>query len=742
MNRRWILKTATGLSCLALSACDGDRNVKNPSNATGTSEKTPAVEIGSLLYKPGDPPEPVAPATAATAEIIVPNSVVRLDKKQLISALVDGNIEVIGVPLAPGTAFKPDDGTLMFESADMAHAVPYKRLREGDRIAGNSVVCVLDDLDARVQSEASRKVSEACVIAIGEAKKAADKILEQVSTMKKLGGAASPLELIQLEATYARYLENVAQSQKEKVKAEGDEKRADALRFRHRSRSKDGGIITKLMREPGEFVKAGDPIMEVLSTEDVRVEGILESQNAALVRPGMKVSVEPSVPVGPDMKFGQMFPHRQSVTAVVVTAHAGRPMIVSGSLDNTVSIWDAFPPAGTQPKSSLLSLPPEAQGVRSLAVTGEKVTKHVLATGGEDGKVRLWDLSNLEKISNKPMKELDEAHGTSVASMSFSPDGRFLATAAGREVFIWNVADGKKLYTLAGDFKDGFTSVRFTPQSTLVTVSRDRAMRVWKVGDKAASIERTIDHRKGNVDVLGVSSKGGRALFDQDDGRIDVISLATGLSIGNVQNNGPAARFGTLALFSPDDALVLTAGGDGDIKGELQLWTTPMPGGRGSERTRLVVPGHMTPTCAAFGPEGANWFVVTGTQSGSVHVWTASVLSQKNKERTGQVTAVIPNDARTFRVTVVIDRGTDAGTVLQDKSSATIIVKPSEVAAPPVAGNATAIVPMEPKVPMSVVVPAGGVLPASAVVPASGTGVERFPPVVVPAIPMHEGKPK
>lgn len=725
MKRRWILNTAAGLSCLALTACEDNRKRDTPPPGLKQQEQA-AVDVGGPLYKK-DNPEEVAAATASTAEVVVSNSVVRLDKKQLIAALVDGNIEVIGIPLAPGTAFNKDDGGLMYESADTTRAVPYKRLREGDRIPGGSVVCVLDDLDARVQSEANRDVSRACKVAIGEAKKAASKIHEQVEKMRSAGTATSQVELIQLEATEARYLENVAQSDKERVKAEGEEKRADALRFRHRSRSKDGGIITKLMKEPGEFVKAGDPIMEVLSTEDVRVEGILESQNADIVRPGMKVVIEPSVPVGPDMKFGQIFPHRQEVTAVVVTAHPGRPMIVSASQDNTVAIWDAFPPAGKQRTSFLLSLPAEARGVQSLAVTGEKVTKnaHALATGGADGKVRLWDISNPEKVSKDPAKVFDEAHGTAVASMSFSPDGRYLATAAGREVFIWNVADGKKMYALSGDVKDAFTSVRFTPQSTLVTASRDRALRVWTVGDKAARLDRTIDHRKGNVDMLGISSKGGRALFDQDDGRIDVISLANGLSLGSVQNNGAAARFGTLATFSPDDALVLTAGGDGDMKGELQLWTTPTPGGRGSERKRLVVPGHMTPTCASFGPEGAGWFVVAGTQTGSVHVWSAPVLSQKGKERTGQVTAVIPNDARTVRVTVVVDRGTDAGSVLQDKSSATMIVKPGEaVAPPPAVGNPVAAA--------ANVVPAGGVPPVSAVVPAGAA----FPPVVIPAVPM------
>ena len=265
-----------------------------------------------------------------------------------------------------------------------------------------------------------------------------------------------------------------------------------------------------------------------------------------------------------------------------------------------------------------------------------------------------------------------------VAAMSFSPDGRYLASASGREIYLWNVADGKKLYAFPSDHKDAITTVKFTPQAKLVTASRDKTVRVWNVGDKGAAVERTIDHRKANVDAVGVSSGGGRVLFDQDDGRIEVVSLADGQSVGSILNAAPGARFAGVALFSPDDSFVLTAGGDGDMRGELQVWVTPKPGGRGAEVRRLVTPFHAMPTCADFGPG----FVVIGTQGGGVHLWPFELIKGTTKQRFGRIVSVIRADARNVKVRVETSATSGEFGLLQDKSTATLIIRPDDQPAP------------------------------------------------------------
>ena len=59
------------------------------------------------------------------------------------------------------------------------------------------------------------------------------------------------------------------------------------------------------------------------------------------------------------------------------------------------------------------------------------------------------------------------------------------------------------------------TCLQFTPRSQLVSAGRDQTLRVWSLGRTAARLEATFDQRSGEVAQLGVSSDGGRALFEQ-----------------------------------------------------------------------------------------------------------------------------------------------------------------------------------------------------------------------------------
>jgi WD40 repeat protein len=331
---------------------------------------------------------------------------------------------------------------------------------------------------------------------------------------------------------------------------------------------------------------------------------------------------------------------------------------------------------------------PHPVAVRSVACTppGKKV---LAITGAEDGKLRIWDLTDAAKLPQKPALEPADFHTSPVIAVAISPDGEFAASTAGREVFIWNIASGKKLYALPPEHRDNVTAVSFTPQTTLITVSRDRTLKVWKLGAERAAVARTIDHRSGVVDTLGISPDGGRVLFDQDKDRIDIVDLTSGPTmgqpVGQLSNFGPSVSFAKLALFAPGHApgvlpadqqtpyTVVTAGGEGDLKGGLQVWQVSRAGGRGAEIARLVTHGRAAATCAAFSPHKEAPFLVVGTDRGSVQVWRPPQGPMKKHQ--GRITYIEVTDPRFATVRVEMSNK-DLG--LLDRSSATVIVNPGQ----------------------------------------------------------------
>jgi len=137
---------------------------------------------------------------------------------------------------------------------------------------------------------------------------------------------------------------------------------------------------------------------------------------------------------------------------------------------------------------------------------------------------------------------------------------------------------------------------------------------------------------------------------------------------------GSTASFATLALFNPDDSLLVTAGGEGELKGTLQMWTAPQPGGRGSEVARLMTPSRSSVTCAAFSPVKDSPFLVVGTDRGSVHLWKPPSDTAR-ATAVGKLINIDSTDNRTVTVRVELD---NTRLKLFDRSAATIIINPGQ----------------------------------------------------------------
>jgi hypothetical protein len=118
-------------------------------------------------------------------------------------------------------------------------------------------------------------------------------------------------------------------------------------------------------------------------------------------------------------------------------------------------------------------------GVKAAAYAPDGKT---LATGGNDGTVRLWDTA-----TGKELRHFEE-HKGAVESVAFSPDGRRLASGGQDGVArLWRLGTDDKPEALA-PVNAWLLGVAFSPDGrTLITASRDGgtakvALRMWEVG--------------------------------------------------------------------------------------------------------------------------------------------------------------------------------------------------------------------------------------------------------------------
>lgn len=666
-----------------------------------SSSDDPNADVGQALYKSAPPP-PTPPPLAPGNDPIAIACTVQYEDKQQLSAEVDGKIELIGTPMtlkngryeyvlkdAAGgektIVYDPSrpHAAIIFHPRDEKKELPYWKLNDGDRVADGQILCVLDDQLWISKADSATKIKKASVDSRDSAEKGVKYAKEKVDLDeqgKRLGNVIPLADFLNDVITYERFIENLAQAEQSIAKAEGDLQEAILNLKKHKITSRVDGIIRSIAKRPGEFVHSGEKIMEIQSTEKVRLEGNLDAQFYDLVKRHMDVFVEPAIPSAPVKSHSY---HRSEVGGIAVTGHAKRPLIVSVSLDGAALVWDPNlnnEQGGLQVPFSL----PHPVGVRAVACTPPGSSSNFIITGAEDGKIRIWDAANPVNLAKTPRFEPSDAHASGITAIAVSPDGKCAASAAGREVFIWDLEGGKKMYALPAEHRDTVTSVAFTPQTQLVTAAKDGCLRIWRVGATKAAVAKTIEHRSGAVETLGVSPDGARALFDQNKGRIDLVTLNDAQTTGQLMNAGPGIAFSTLAIFGPERAtpgtpadklppyVIATAGGEGDLKGGLQVWQVSRSGGRGTEIARVMTPGRVPVVCAAFNPNNEQPFLVVGTDHGTVHVWTPSTATKKRIE--GRITNIESSDPRFVSVRVEMP---NKDLNLLDRSAATVIVDPS-----------------------------------------------------------------
>jgi len=268
----------------------------------------------------------------------------------------------------------------------------------------------------------------------------------------------------------------------------------------------------------------------------------------------------------------------------------------------------------TQVELSLLSTvsnvaAPNTLGGHADEVTGVSFSPNgkLLATGSRDKTVKLWDTT-----TGKEIKTLT-GHKNWVNAVSFSPNGKLLATgSADNTVKLWDTTTGKEIKTLTGH-TDRVWGVSFSPNGKLLaTGSQDHTVKLWDI-TTGKQIKTLTGHTNW---VWGVSfSPDGKLLASgSDDKTVKLWDTSTGKVIKTL--TGHTDRVWGVS-FSPDGKLLASGSLDNTVK----LWDTTT----GKQIKTLT--GHTKGVYpVSFSPNGK--LLATGSADNTVKLWDTTTGKQ------------------------------------------------------------------------------------------------------------------
>lgn len=228
---------------------------------------------------------------------------------------------------------------------------------------------------------------------------------------------------------------------------------------------------------------------------------------------------------------------------------AGKLLMGGSGQTGSLQIWD--PATGKQLKTVAgHETPPETDGMTFLGlVPGGKV----LAFADHPNKrICLWDVARRKQIS--------EIANISSGALAFSPNGRLLALgdSAYREIHLWDTITGKLLHRLRapkrnGRYSSGYRhSLSFSPDGRTLASGGDLRVALWET--LTGRLRCVIGGPDGRSDCVVFASDGRTLICGSDEGAIRLWDVLTGKEIRPL--SGPYGDIRLLAFLPDGDRLV------------------------------------------------------------------------------------------------------------------------------------------------------------------------------------------
>ncbi|PCH42420.1 ribosome biogenesis protein Sqt1 [Wolfiporia cocos MD-104 SS10] len=378
-----------------------------------------------------------------------------------------------------------------------------------------------------------------------------------------------------------------------------------------------------------EFIDPNDVYVEVNDDGDMLMDDDMEEDGQAY---GEGEGEEDEI-VWEDNSM-QHFPyHRKSVFAV--STHPVAPLAASGGEDDLGYIWDYT--TGDE----LVKLTGHTD---SVTATGFSADGEMIATGGMDGRVRIW--RRVGKENWKLWEFLTELQGPDeVMWLRWHPKGSvLLAGSNDSTVWLWQLPSGNTMQVLAGHAAP-VQCGDFTPDGKrIITADAEGTLIFWDPRNPAPLFKLSPTDARFDMDgitSLAVNPASTLAVVGGTTGSVRVVSLSKGEVVGALGGHREgesveAVTFVELASAVAGAATTQNAGGvvvTGGTDGKACIWDLS------TMRLRATLEHEDAVTTLLRLPSPKAHLVVSGSADKTLRTWDArtGTLIREHKGHQGPI---------------------------------------------------------------------------------------------------------
>lgn len=293
-----------------------------------------------------------------------------------------------------------------------------------------------------------------------------------------------------------------------------------------------------------------------------------------------------------------------------VALHPEEEILASGGDDGIIRLWDFHT------GHFICPLTGHTNWIRKVIFSPDG---RYLASSSEDGTVRIWDIRTYE------LCQVLTEHTSRVWEISFSPDSQTLVSGSDdQQIKLWNLKTGVCLTTLQG-YTCKLRSVAFSADGqSLASGGDDHMIRIWDVNSGICTNQ--LEGHQGRV--WSVSFNAQQLVSGSDDQTVKYWDMATSQCIQTIRKHTSWVRTVTT---SPDHKLI-ASGGDDKIIRVFNLET--------HESNEFELEHTDWILSLVFSPDGQS--IISGSDDGTVKIWNVKTgkCIQTLREHSSSVRAV------------------------------------------------------------------------------------------------------